>query len=552
MATNSQNKRELVGIMPTYRDLFPKYGAIGEKAIIKIISRLYRNDCLMILTKFCRHFYKYKNSSAVTDNGEFRAYCFELLDQATIDVITQKERQNRKYDIIFPELSAIYLIKLCLRYCDSSTCTKEEYFSKEILHSIGKCLLIANAKLFDFQTQNSAASEMSLDLVVNLTKQQIADKQYNIIQKIYQNYFIFIKHLSKYEAINIDDLFLKKYQVTARQYFAFLFLLLSHFFTKKTQEEDYSHPYLDKTALSNLLPIYKQQLLSNLVLPKNRYKKLDLAFYDIFEIIRFPFIEMETGVFLPISLRRLFLGITDGVYFDILNSLEEKEQGIFSTYFGHALEDYFKDLIFNIDSGALFEKFYGKPKKKTPDAIIIEDSAALFFECKKKQFHTLEFIKSGTKEMYIDRLKVFCRAPLEQLCKRIKDFRERQYVFEGLEPDVYIYPIIVSPIAMPMFSGAWDRFAFDDIVLPIYLSEDKRIAHPEFIDFMELECIEEYLRKNKDVKFSDLIKKKRESKEYPHANWMIFLSIEGILRQNERLLDLYIKEANDFKNILFK
>lgn len=548
-----------VGLMPTYRLLFPQFGAVGEKSIKKILKTLYLEDCLMILSKLSRHYCKYIFLN--NDYSTYRKYCLELLDEKTVGVtINDENKTNKKFDVIFPELSMLHLIKLCLKYCDRSGYSKEEVFPPTILHKVGKCLLITNDILHDWQCKGSQIStennsEPTLELLVNFTKQIIADKRFDIFQKLYQTLFLFKGVINKYkDDFDLDIVFVERYGVNVDEYFAFLFLLYAQFIVKHNDKEDWECPYFNlDEALRNVKPKFRKYILKNLILEKNKYKKLDLSFYNVLELTSSPLIEIRDKNVIPISLKRLFSGLTEGVYFDVLDGIQHEEnKKLFSTYYGYSIEDYFNDIIYNINNKIILSFKYGKPETETPDAILIEGGNAIFFECKKRQFHTLEFLRNGNTEMYFDRINEFCFKPLDQICKRISDFRNNKFSLPGVNNDCMIYPIIVSPEAPPLFSGGWDMFKMNDKILPDYYKKDNKIALPEFIDFAELEVIEAFIKENPDRSMVDLIKKKRSSVKHPNANWTVFLYNEGIQKINKRLREKYQLEIGKYKKILFE
>ena len=541
--------------MPTYRELFPQYGAIGEKAIINILKNLYLRDCLLILSKLSRHYYKYIQTGFNIKDADkkYNCYCLDLIDDKTKKVIFKNH-----YDVIFPELSILHLIKLALKYCDDSSYTETEEFSKDVLYKVGKCLLITNSVMGDWQTKGSKKGDgPSKEIMVNFTKQLIADKNFDITQKLYQTFFLYCKYLKEYkEKFDIEKYFQDKYGVSSLEYNAFLFLTYATFLIKNNETEDWETPHFNiKVALQNLKQKYKYKLLENLILQKSEYKKIDKNFFNVTRFTQKPFIELGGGNVIPISLRRLFLGITDGVYFDLLDSIpDQSKKNDFSHYFGQAIEDYFVDVMKNINKNVVLEFEYtsNRNRKDTPDAILAEQDGLVFLECKKRQFHTLEFLHNGNKEMYYERLTNFCYKPLKQLCDRIKDFRNKEFTIKNeSNHNKLIYPIIIYPISPPFFSGGWDMFDLNQYVLNDYFKEDTNVALPEFMDFSELECIEVYLKKNPQVSFVDLIKAKRSYKEYHNSNWLVFLYNNNMAFQNKRLIKEHFDYTKQFKDLLF-
>ena len=547
----------LTGTMPEFRGLFPGCGAVGKKTIIRSIQSLYLDDCLLILSKLSRHYYKYVNNRVVNGDNIYRKLCFELLDERVIKLIERSENDGEKYNIIFPELSILYLVKLCLKYCDKSGHTLTIDFEPETLHSIGKSLLIANSIMDDQQSRILAVADTQSEaFLINFTKQLIADTHIEFNQKMYCNYFLFNLLFNKYNnEFDISSVFLRKYGVKIEEYFAFLFLLFSQFLIKDGEDADKEMPFFNlHIALQNTKIKFNDDIIENFLINKINYNKIDDDFFNFFSIIENPLVKIHDNIVIPINFKYFILSITDGLYFDIYNFLEEDDQKKYSTFFGKAIEDYFQEIIINISKTAIlsFEYKVKKETKETPDAVIVENGAIVMFECKKRQFHTSEFLKNGNKQMYIDRVHEFFYKPLDQIGKRIKDFRNNLYTIDGATTDFIIYPVVICPVAPPIFSGAWDSYNLSEYVIPENLKNDIMIAEPEVIDFEELECIEAYLNANPDKTITDLIKIKRGDEQFHNANWMVILQKNGMALINKRLRTKYQNEISKFKNLLFR
>ncbi len=546
-----------IGTMPTYRDLYPNFGAVGEKFIIKKLNRLYLRDCLLVLSKLSQHYYKYCQVGAggVDNFSIYRIRCLELINPETVRRLKLHEKEvNRDYDMIFPELSMLHLIKLCLKNCDSSTYTKTENFPQETLFQIGEALLVTNSLMYDAQMVGVSDQDPLGGLVVNFTKQVIVDHNFDVYQKFRQTYFLFDTIISKYHSeINLEGIFNELYGVSVKEYLAFSFVVFSQFAINQSEDEDWNHPHLDDTALNNLKPQFRKRLLEDLLINKINYNRIDKDFFNALEITRRPLVRLSDGKIIVLSLRRLFIRLTDSVYFDILDNIKTtQEKSLFSKIYGKAIEDYFQDILENIDPNFVKPFKYNKPQQETPDGISIIGSEAVFFECKKKQFHTLEFLKYGTKTMFFERIEDFYNLPLAQVCERIADYRNAKFTLTGLGTDALIYPVIVCPLAPPIFSGGWDKMNLDQYVLPGAYMSDNKIARPEFVDLAELESIEEYLRLNPGKSFIDLISLKRSDDIHHNANWMLILHKNNINFMNKRLIKKYQKETKSFGDILFK
>lgn len=551
---------KLIGTMPTYRDLFPHQGAVGEKFVTRILQNLYQRDCLVILSQLSKHYYKYcqKGCGGECSLDIYKQRCLELLSPEIQMVLRRTNPAPPKdYMLIFPEPSIIHLIKLCLRYCNNTDYTKNgKEFPKETLHNIGKSLLVVNSIFADWQLKNTLnENRLSLDLLANLTKQQIVDKNFDMSQKMYQNYFIFDNLLKNYSSkFDLQKIFQDKFGVGVRDYFAFLGVLQGQYDIKNTSEEDWALPFLDfDIALKNLKPKYQYKLLDSLLINGMNYKKIDMSFFNVTDIIKKPLVKLPDNKIIPLSLRRFFNRLSTSIYFDLLDSMaEERQKNEFSKYFGMAVEDYFKDLIRSIDSSTLFPHYGKADNQEANDAILVQKDSVIFFECKKRPFHNLVFLQKGSGDYYLERLRESCFKPLDQICKRIKDFRDGKFSINGITKDALVYPVVVSPVAPPLFSGAWDKFNLNQYVLPDYYNHDKKVALPEFIDFSELEHIEEILKRQQDTNIVDLIIRKRADSTYHSANFSIFLHKNHMVFYNKRLLEKYLNEIEHFKELLFE
>lgn len=551
---------KLIGTMPTYRDLFPEHGAVGEKFVIRILQNLYQRDCLLILSQLSKHYYKYCQRGCGEEKSLdiYKQRCLELLSPEIQERIKRKNPKPPKdYMIIFPEPSITHLIKLCLRNCNDTDYTKNgEEFSRETLHGVGKSLLVVNSIFADWQLKNTSEdSRMSLDLLANLSKQQIVDKNFDMSQQMYQNYFIFKNLLDNHGSkFDLQRLFQEKFGVDVQEYFAFLMVLQGQYDIKDTTEEDWALPYLDfDIALKNLKSKYQRKLLDSLLINNLNYKKIDPSFFNVTDVVKQPLVKLPDNKIIPLNLRRLFNRLSISVYFDLLDFISgEKEKATFSQYFGYAVEDYFKGMIQAIDANVLFPHYGKAGGQEANDAVLVQKDSVIFFECKKRPFHNLEFLQKGNGDDYLNRLKESYFKPLNQICKRIKDFRDGKFSIDGVSSDAIVYPVVVSPTAPPLFSGAWDKFNLNQYVLPEYFNQDNQIAQPEYIDFAELGHIEEVLKRKLADSFVDLIKEKRADTVYHNANFSVFLHKNRMIFYNKRMLENYLKEVESFKELLFE
>lgn len=472
------------------------------------------------------------------------------------ELFRAEQRLGKKYDIIFPELSITYLIKLCLNNCIQEGHSASEFFDQKICETVGDCLLVTNSIMTDRQYDNARPDNPALEvLMVNFTKQLIADENFNVHQKLYQNYFIFNKFLPKYKNdFDIEAAFLKKYQVTLKEYSAFLFVIHAQFIirpgTSDADEMPYTH---SEKGMDSLKEKYKSHLLVNLIMDRKNAKRIDESFFNVTDISKRPLVKLDNNVLIPMSLKRLLVGLTDSVYFDLWDSLTDpKQRDALSKAFGLAIQDYGSEIVLNIDNKAISEFPYGKPEKWTTDMISKQDQGVVFFEFKKRQFHTRDFLINGNTDLFYNRIDEFFTQPLKQVCDRITDFRNGKYTLSGVKTDALIYPIVVCPSNPPLFSGAWDKLNFDARILPEAYRTDSNIALPEFIDFAELESIEAYLKDNPTLNIIDLIKVKRSDPNHHNANWTLILNKNRMYFTNKRLFDAYDKEAKEFQFLLFK
>jgi hypothetical protein len=556
---SSDEDAKLRGILPDFRTLFPSLVSVNHKFIKKKLNSLYQSDCFLILGKLSRFYLKHCQScyGLNVDQEKYRERCLELLSPiAKHELFRREQMLGKNYDVIFPELSIAYLVRLCLNNCIQEGHSESEFFDQTICEAIGDCLLIANSILIDQQYGNAQLNNPAMEiLVTNFTKQVIADKNFNVHQKLYQNYFIFNKFLPKYKAIfDIEAAFLKRYQVTIKEYSAFLFVIHAQYIIRPgiSDVDEMPHTH-SENGMDSLKDRYKNQLLVNLMMDKRNAKKIDESFFNITDISKRPLVKLDNGVVIPMSLKRLLVGLTDSVYFDLSDSLtDSKQKDALSNAFGLAVQDYGSEIVLNFDKKAIPEFSYGKSKKDTTDMISVQGQGVVFYEFKKRQFHTRDFLINGNADLFYKRIDEFFAQPLKQVCERIIDFRNGAYQLPEVKTDALIYPIVVCPSNPPLFSGAWDKLNFDERILPEIYKRDANIALPEFIDFAELEAIEAYLKDNPTLNIIDLIKIKRADQNYHNANWTLILNNNGMYFTNKRLFEAYYNEAKEFQTLLFK
>ncbi|OGM99674.1 MAG: hypothetical protein A2817_03845 [Candidatus Yanofskybacteria bacterium RIFCSPHIGHO2_01_FULL_39_8b] len=81
--------------------------------------------------------------------------------------------------------------------------------------------------------------------------------------------------------------------------------------------------------------------------------------------------------------------------------------------------------------------------------------------------------------------------------------------------------------------------------------QKQKFSEPKFIDFSELEHIEEVLKRHKDTNIVDLVIRKRADSTYHSANFSVFLHKNHMVYYNKRLLEKYLNEVKNFKELLF-
>jgi hypothetical protein len=120
-----------------------------------------------------------------------------------------------------------------------------------------------------------------------------------------------------------------------------------------------------------------------------------------------PAILHGKDVLVPIP-RLLALRITDGIFYDMVDSLDVTNSERLHVYFGYLFEQYVGRLLkwaFGEDN-VFEEKSYrvGKNRKEGPDWIVIDGDTALLFECRSRRI-SLQSRVYGTQEMVADDIR---------------------------------------------------------------------------------------------------------------------------------------------------
>lgn len=562
-----------LGLMPTHWRLCPEKGDVGKKYLQRKLSQLSLDDSLVILSILSRHNFKYvQYDHGNEDPGAiYRQRCLELLSEDFQRRLRESEKKidvgkdsPRSYDIIFPDMSIVYLIRMCLIHCRKDIRTEGEEFDRAILECIGECLLVANG-VFEKEQQCAipANGGSTGQLNVDLTRQLIINRNVAPIQKFSRAFFLYCEHYNaRANELDVNAWMLEHKGVSTEQYFALLWLMFNHFRVDPSPDSDYEGlPHINRsTAFINLKDTFDVSLIDELTI--NSVHKCDIGdnFWDVHILQKKPLYKRGNGNIIILNIRSLILGLTESVYFEILDSLvaeSEKEtkslRSSFSGPFGRAVEGYTFDIFKKINKSAQAEFQYkaGKNLKHTPDVLVPCGNTILFVECKRRQFHDNTLLLEGNVDWYTKRLEEFCKKPLVQLRKRILDYRKGLFSISGFAADSPIFPVVVSPVGVPIFEGAWDLLELEQYVYPDGFRGLENVARPEFIDLDELESIEEYLRLNPSMDFTALLFEKQADVNYRNGNWLPYLHSKNIAYRNSRLERNYLDAQGQFKDLLF-
>lgn len=533
--------------MITYRDVYSHKGHVGVKSLVKVLQKLPYNAVMLVCARLCQAHYRLVSNTSSTftsigqDLKEYNKSCMSLLESTA-----QAHFLSKKLDIIFPEISIIHVIKLAQLYCDKDEIMTDDPFPNEVLLSIGECILISNTLLHDAQEGKTPEERK-----VAFTRQLIVDHDLDSAHQLYAYYNLYAIHSKDLKYVDadfdIEAYFQAKFNLSVEEFFALAFGLYSNFsrFLQATTIGDITalpnSSY--STLFSNLPSKFARSLLDALLIENAPKNLLGDAFFDPYAITQYPLCRLDDFLFVT-SYKRFIARISESIYFDILDTLETKEaRSKFSSNIGHAWEAFCHELLKMLDPTLSLnaQKPHGSGKS-LPDAEITIGNSTIIVECKKRPFHTQEFITCGTPSMYDDRFKEYFIKPVRQHETRASELLKN----EGLQK---LYFLVITPVCPPIFAGTMHEEGDGGKILSETLQSDERVMFPEYMGMDEFGAVVAYLDIHKEISLVDLINEKKLKYEY--TNWSSFLATKGVPICNPLLMDAFIEKIEDFTNLLF-
>jgi hypothetical protein len=216
-------------------------------------------------------------------------------------------------------------------------------------------------------------------------------------------------------------------------------------------------------------------------------------------LVKRPAILRGSEVLLPIP-RLLLQRITDGLFFDISDSLDKKGSQSLHDYFGHLFEQYVGRLLkwaFGEDQ-VFAEQSYRAEKRRRiegPDWVVVDGDTALLFECRSRRT-SLDSRVYGKQETLADDMKKLLVDTVRKFPGKLEDLRAGRN------------PIDLTGVAkFEKIVVVYDRVAWEDMVFRLEVrTQLSKAGLPADEDYhiIDIEDLENLTAWNADHRMKDI------------------------------------------------
>ncbi len=274
-------------------------------------------------------------------------------------------------------------------------------------------------------------------------------------------------------------------------------------------------------------------------------------FWDFLAFRQKPLLKLERyRTFVPISTGFLKQKVTASVYWTLLDALPEAQGNRFTSFFGEIFQHYVErqfELLFprsNLLPNRLFyEQRYGRSEMKTVDIMVFYPDAAIFIEAKVPRLHYCTIMTGNTDGLDAYLSDVVLKAS-KQLDRTIRDFRTRQFVLDGVDPDQIrrYYPVVLTLMPVPQETLIWRRIDKHVATGGYFTGHD--VMPLQLMDADELERLDPVMRSG--TSFLDIIHAHSQpgEREYPLRNYLYAL-FGSDRKDGNQLLQ---KETDELRN----
>ena len=446
--------------------------------------------------------------------------------------------------IIFFRAQIYILIKYLILYGNGEDKAIE---SKE-LQTIGLCLLATTELISSQVKERKNARVRSETQSLNILTHEVVTNSFFMdmfsiptvrLQMVRARYMFKTIHSRLRENPKVEDdyvdinhFFQESIEITLTDYLNFgtsLIVYYFQFFQKESAllEKNFPNIYPQKLfensivgekkvnaffdLLSTTLPRLKTDLQSSSS-PKRRREFI----YDLLLLRANPLLKINSEIFIPFSIPFLFERITSGIFWLVLDHLNDNYgrdiSDRFTRYHGRIFQEYVEEIVQNIhkhhpiDGERIVQEQTYKIRKqegKTPDIMIFGSDYAIFFEASATRMQAKGTISLGRKDAFDSDFKKMILHNAKSLDNFINKFRKGSIVIDGIEPKniAFFYPVIVTietfagqnPIINPFLKN---KFKINK------LFPSKDIAGLTILEINDIEYIEGYV----NASFIDILK----------------------------------------------
>lgn len=553
-----------IQIIIRYSDIY------GDKIpLLELINKLKKFNRDQLLSTLSRIEMLISREPTSKETENFLRISF--LNNETQARISEFERQNQ-LSFVFHREQILALMNLVLIHCSKN---QGKQLNNVREPEFSNCFLIINDHLtLKIMDNQSVFNSLPIDeqekikssyIIRNMFLNQLERATYAIAR--YYELFVEIppklnKKLRPSQFIDLSKLFNDIANLDYQTYLSILFGLYAYWITLPQETiakyPEYFSPqkFFRNTKLNH---IYLDAALKEISLNINTIAKdvkgkegKSLPYeYNYVTLRKKPMAYFPKSGYFCLSLQFLLEKLSDGIYWTILNKLDNDKGSQFQSFLGYVFEEYVVK-IFNRMVGNRYERIpYEGKQREANDGVINYGDALVFTEVKSGRLR-LETTSTGDIDLFLEDMqkKLVLRAA-KQLDENITRYKKGNFQIEGVATKyLRFYPVVITLQNIPLDK---DKLIFEIIEKEIntqgWLTKDN-IAPLQIISAEELEMIEPLTKR---YSFLDILKIKEqdEYKGMSFKNFIYSYFTEMKIPDNEYLSKKFKKLENQFIKELF-
>ncbi|MGV6938631.1 hypothetical protein ACWA2B_24885 [Paenibacillus sp. CMM36] len=263
-------------------------------------------------------------------------------------------------------------------------------------------------------------------------------------------------------------------------------------------------------------------------------KRWDFSFFRNKPIIR------TKDVFYPLDRKLLIDKVWDGLFWMILDHIDDSIKNKFRVFFGRLFETYCTELILSIEEkirGKVIPEFEYLPGQKSPDLFLSYGKDLIVIDFKAKRFQMNDTLVRGNIEGYKKDLTGIFITPAEKIYKHLKKFSLLKECRIDIAKYNRIHCIIVSQGSLVGLSEIYREM--DDLIREKGFYDELPVRTWNLLSIDEYEVLVGLLEKGKNL--PNLLLRKASSEKYKFLSFNDFLaytqekfSIPSYIKKNIR------------------